>query len=122
MNQRDRRAQQRIERNVAKAEHLRQTAPARIRKAARACEIWGILAIIGGVLPGSLDAPKFGGDAYTEIVAQLADVRGAISWIAAMILFVVAALLKALADILSEQRRQTMWMIDNAPPPGPPPI
>ena len=122
MTQRDRRAQQRIEKNVAKAEHLQQTAPARIRKAATACEIWGILAMIGGILPGALDAPKFGGEAYTEIVAQLADVRGAISWIAAMILFVVAALLKALADILIEQRRQTMWMIENARPTAPPPL
>ena len=101
--QRDRH-QKRVEKHAAKEE--RRGAPERIRGAARACFIFGVLAVFGGFAE-SLDTPSFGADAYTEIVAQLGGISGAVAWLAAVLLFTVCALLRALADILDELRRQT---------------
>ena len=103
--QRDRH-QKRVEKDAAKEEHQRRSAPERIRGAARGCFIFGVLAVFGGIFE-SLDTPSFGGDAYTEIVAQLGGISGAVAWLAAVLLFTVCALLRALADILDELRRQT---------------
>ena len=44
------------------------------------------------------------------MVERLASIRGAIAWLAAAVLFAVGALLRALADILDEFRRQAaVW-------------
>ena len=67
------------------------------------------MSVLGGCV-GAWDSPKFGGDAYTEIVEQLSRVNAASAWIAAAILFAAGGVLKALADILEELRLQ-------APPP-----
>ena len=79
-------------------------AAVRIRRAARWCIIWGALAVAGGLLRTAA-SPEFGGDAYTEMVERLAAVSGGIAWLAAVVLFVAGALLRALADILDEQKR-----------------
>lgn len=109
----DRRAQRQREKHqkrVAKraameAQKLRD-APGRVRSSAHCCFFFGVLAILGGVL-SAFGTPEFGGEAYTEIVARLAFVSGGIAWLAAVVLFVGGALLKALADTLDELRRQT---------------
>ena len=79
-------------------------APQRIRKTARWCYGFGVLAIVGGAF-NNVGTPTFGGEAYTEIVARLAQVYGAVAWLAAVVLFAAGALLHALADILDEMRR-----------------
>lgn len=101
--QRDRH-QQRVKKHAAKEERKRREAPQRIRGAAGTCFFFGVLAILGGVF-GSVGTPEFGGEAYTEIVARLAVVSGAVAWLAAVVLFTGGALLKAVADVLDELRR-----------------
>lgn len=78
-------------------------APNRIRSAAGTCKVFGWIAVAGGI-GLAVDSPAFGGDAYTEIVSQLATGNGGIAWLAAVLLFVASALLRALGDILSEMR------------------
>lgn len=101
---RNERHQMRVAKIAAKKEHKRLNAPGRIRGAANTCFVFGVLAILGGVF-GSTGTPKFGGEAYTEIVARLAAVSGAVAWLAAVVLFTSGALLKALADVLDELMR-----------------
>ena len=115
--QRDRH-QKRVKKHAAKEEHKRSSAPERIRGAARGCFVFGVLAVFGGIFE-SLDTPSFGGDAYTEIVAQLGGISGAVTGLAAVLLFTVCALLRALADILDELRRQTASgaTVGSSPPP-----
>ena len=95
------RHQERVAKDTAKKEHKRLNAPKRIRGAATTCLIFGVLAVLGGGL-SSTGTPEFGGEAYTEIVARLAVVSGAVAWLAAVVLFTSGALLKALADVLDE--------------------
>ena len=99
-----RRLEKRRAKRVAKEENQCSNAPRRIRGAARACFVFGFLAIFGGASINS-DTPVFGDDAYTEIVRQTAEVGAGIAWLAAVVLFVGGALLKALADVLDELRR-----------------
>ena len=73
-------------------------------KQSRWCYGFGVLAILGGVF-NNVGTPIFGGEAYTEIVARLAQVYGAVAWLAAVVLLAAGALLHALADILDEMRR-----------------
>ena len=94
---------QRVAKHEAKADYKRHNAPKRIRGAATTCFIFGVLAILGGLFDAS-GTPKFGGDAYTEMVAQLATISRAVGWLAAVVLFTGGALLKALADVLDELR------------------
>ena len=89
---------------AAKTRDRYQQAPQRIRKTARWCYGFGVLAVLGGVF-NNAGTPTFGGEAYTEIVARLAQVYGAVAWLAAVVLFATGVLLKALADILDEMRR-----------------
>ena len=89
---------------TTKTQNRYQQAPQRIRKTARWCYGFGVLAILGGTL-NNVGTPTFGGEAYTEIVERLAQVYGAVAWLAAVVLFAAGALLKALADILDEMRR-----------------
>ena len=117
MSRRDRREQrqrdrhkQRAEKHAAEQERKHREAPGRIRAAAKGCFVFGVLAVLGGVF-SSVGTPTFGGEAYTEIVQRLATLSGAVAWLAAVALFVAGALLRALADILDELRRQTMWTI-----------
>ena len=63
-----------------------------------------MLAILGGAF-NNAGTPTFGGEAYTEIVERLAQVYGAVAWLAAVVLFATGALLHALADMLDEMRR-----------------
>ena len=120
MSRRDRREQrqrerlqQRIEKHAAQEERKRRKAPERIPRAAARCFLFGVLAILGGLF-GAWETPEFGGDAYTEMVAQLATISGAVAWLAAAVLFVAGALLKSQADILDELRRQTMWRVSES--------
>ena len=83
---------------AAKARARRQQAPAHIRKAADRCVAFGAISALAG-LTNVADTPTFTGDAYTEIVQRLAGVFSAVAWLAAAVLFVAAALLRALADI-----------------------
>ena len=101
------RNERRAAKRAAEKERKRLQAPRRIRKGASACLVFGFLALLGG-LASSAGTPTFQGDAYTEIVEQLAAVSGAVAWLAAVLLFTVSALLKALADILDELRLQTV--------------
>ena len=98
------RHQKRVAKDTAKENHKRLNAPRRIRGAATTCFVFGVLAVLGGGF-GSIGTPEFGGEAYTEIVARLAVVSGAVAWLAAVVLFTGGALLKALADVLDELRR-----------------
>ena len=98
------RKEKRVAKHVAKEDYKRHNAPKRIRGAATTCFVFGALAILGGVFSAS-ETPEFGGDAYTEMVAQLATISGAVAWLAAVVLFTGGALLKALADIVDELRR-----------------
>ena len=98
------RHQKRVAKHAARAEGKRRDAPRRIRGAATTCFVFGVLAILGGGF-GSIGTPEFGGEAYTEIVARLAVVSGAVAWLAAVVLFTGGALLKAVADVLDELRR-----------------
>ena len=75
----------------------------RIRRAAGACIVFAWLAIVAGVFAAA-NSPSFGGDAYTAIVDQLATANAGVAWLAAVMLFVAAALLRALADIVTELR------------------
>ena len=120
MSRRDRREQrqrdrhqQRARKHAADKERKRREAPERIRRAAARCFVFGVLAILGGLF-SAWGTPEFGGDAYTEMVAQLATISGAVAWLAAVVLFVAGALLKAQADILDELRRQTMWRVSES--------
>lgn len=96
----------RAEKRAANEAHKRHNAPNRIRRAAKACIVFGVLAGLGGFFSQTA-TPEFGGDAYTEMVAQLASISGSVAWLAAVVLFTSAALLKALADLLDALRRQT---------------
>ena len=98
------RAMKKQAKRAAEEEIRRIDAPSRIRTAASRCFVFGVLAILGGLFANA-NTPKFGGDAYTEIVKQTAEVSAAVVWLAAVVLFVGGALLKALADILDEIRR-----------------
>ena len=120
MSRRDRREQrqrdrhqQRVEKHADKEERKRREAPQRIRSTATGCFAFGVLAILGGIF-SAVGTPTFGGEAYTEIVQRLATLSGAVAWLAAVVLLVGAALLRALADILDEQRRQTMWRVSES--------
>ena len=74
--------------------------------AAKACIVWGVLAVLGGFF-SRIETPQFGGDAYTEMVVQLASIIGSVAWLAAVVLFTSSALLKALADLLAALFMQT---------------
>ena len=104
---RERRRRERYERRVAKhaakVDCKRYDAPRRIRGAATTCFVFGVLAILGGLF-GDRETLRFGGDAYTEMVAQLSTISRAVAWLAAVVLFTGGALLKALADLLDELR------------------
>ena len=101
---RRRRGDKRRAKRAAKHEERRAGAPMRIRKAANTCTVFGLLAILAGLFVNS-DTPRFGADAYTEIVRQIAEVNAGIAWFAGVVLFVGGAILKALADLLDELRR-----------------
>ena len=98
------RAAKRTAKRADKEFYERQDAPSRIRGAAKACIVWGVLAVLGGFF-SQIGAPEFGGDAYTEMVDQLASINGSVAWLSAVVLFTSAALLKALADLLDALRR-----------------
>ena len=100
------RRQRRAEKRSANEVYKRINAPNRIRRAAKACIVFGVLAVLGGFL-SQTETPQFGGDAYTEMVSQLASINSSVAWLAAVVLFTSAALLKALADLLDALRRQT---------------
>lgn len=80
-------------------------APERIRTAARWCIVSASASIIVGFVT-RWNTPTFKGDAYTEIVERITSVYGAIAWLAAVVLLVSAAVLRALADILDELRQR----------------
>ena len=85
------RAQRQEAARSAKAKRQRSEAPERIRSAARGCIVFGVLAgLFGAVSSG-----------------QLADSDPVVAGVAMVALFIGAALLKALADILEELRHPT---------------
>ena len=113
------RLQKREAQVAAKANDLYRAAPTRIRGAAKACLVFGGMAVLGGI-SSFFDSPAFEGAAYTEIVSQLAKVFGGLAWLAAVVLFTAGALLNALADILVELRRQTPTRSSAGVAPPPP--
>ena len=76
------------------------TASVRITKAARNCQTCGWVCVGLVVVAALVGTPEFGGDAYTEMVSQLASIRTVISSLIATLLFVSCAVLRALADIV----------------------
>jgi len=101
------RHRKRVARRAAKEDFKRRDAPRRIRGAATACFVFGVLAVLGGVF-GSIGTLECGGEAYTLIVARLAVVSGAVAWLAAVVLFTGGALLKVVADVFDQLRRPSV--------------
>ncbi len=59
-------------------------------------DVAGTLTLIGALVP-SLDKPTFGGDAYTEIVSQIATGTSATLFTGSLICFATGAVLRALS-------------------------
>ena len=88
--QRQQKRQQQQQRLAANEARKRRNAPSRIRVAAEACTVWGVSAVAVGFF-SQIGTPEFGGDAYTEMVDQLASINGSVAWLAAVVLFALAA-------------------------------
>ena len=78
-------------------------APDRMRSAARMFMLGGAAAVLSG-MSTSWNTPEFNADAYTEMVQRLASLNGTVFLVAAVLCFVAAALLKALADLVDQLR------------------
>lgn len=74
-------------------------------KAGYTCIVLGVLSVIGGFL-GLYGTPRFGADYYTESVKYAAQTVSVIAWLAAVVWFVGAAILFALARIIDELTRE----------------
>lgn len=74
-------------------------------RAGYVCIAFGVLSVIGGFL-GMYGTPRFGADFYTESVKYAAQTVSVIAWLAAVVWFVGAAILFALARIIDVLTRE----------------